>query len=358
MGSWLQDALSAVPPREHVSSTVLSVVKSRLSWLTKRSMAIATASAVSLVCLYFLFRQDHFTQQSLAPPPRPNAISHAKVQQCAQGHEDVSDSRIWRKSISKYRNLMDDKFTIAIQTYQRPDRLNSTLSLLLGTEIPSLHEIVIIWNEIETQPPPDFMSDRNVTVRYRVSQKNSLNEKLRPDADYRTKAILLSDDDVHYDPADLDFVFQTWREQGQDRLTGAFARCATVNDAGKWVYSLCAKQSEYSMILTGLSFVHISFLEYYSSADPLMTDIRDYVDANFNCEDIALNFVVSMLACTGPLQVSGLTKPVNEMPPQGISRTPGHMDRRHRCVNEFVDYFGYMPLVHTTGYVTRGMIRG
>jgi hypothetical protein len=30
-----------------------------------------------------------------------------------------------------------------------------------------------------------------------------------------------------------------------------------------------------------------------------------YVDDKFNCEDIALNFVASMLTCEGPLLVRG-----------------------------------------------------
>lgn len=192
-----------------------------------------------------------------------------------------------------------------------------------------------------------------------MSRQNSLNEKLWPDPAFRTQAVLLSDDDVHYEPEDLDFVFQTWRKHGQNRLTGAFARCTGVNkETGKWGYSLCRGRDSYSMVLTGLTFSHIAFLDYYSSDDTIMKRIRKFVDDNFNCEDIALNYVASMLTCTGPLQVSGMKKPTNEMPAKGISTKPGHMTARNQCLNDFVDYFGYMPLKNTTEYIRRGMTVG
>ncbi|CRK33716.1 hypothetical protein BN1708_019292, partial [Verticillium longisporum] len=138
-------------------------------------------------------------------------------------------------------------------------------------------EIVIVWNDLESTPPPNFVSAHGVGVRYRVSRRNSLNEKLFPDPEYKTKAILLSDDDVHYPPADLDFVFQTWRKYGRHRLTGAFARCVdTPRGPGSYQYSLCREKgrSEYALVLTGLAFAHIEVLDYFSSTDPLMTRLR------------------------------------------------------------------------------------
>ncbi|EXA30675.1 hypothetical protein FOVG_17972 [Fusarium oxysporum f. sp. pisi HDV247] len=274
------------------------------------------------------------------------------------GRQKAATADIWNVAERNYRDLRDDYFTVAIQTYRRPRELNNTLQLLLGTKVPSLLEIVIIWNDVQIKPPEDFVSPYNVSVRYRVSQRNSLNEKLWPDPKYRTKAILLSDDDVYYNPSDLDFIFQTWRKNGQNRLTGAFARCVSMNSAGQWQYSLCGNLDSYSMILTGLAFTHIAFLDYFSSEDQLMTKIREYIDARFNCEDIGMNFVASMLTCSGPLQVSGAKKAVNVMPKQGISTKPGHMKVRSQCVNDFIEFFGYLPLRNTTEYIARGLIRG
>ncbi|UPK94469.1 hypothetical protein LCI18_005404 [Fusarium solani-melongenae] len=266
---------------------------------------------------------------------------------------------IWEKSRKKYEHLADDKFTIAMQTYRRPKELENTLKALLTDKIPSLQEIVVVWNDLEAEPPEDYVSKHGVPVRYRKSKKNSLNEKLWPDPDYKTQAILLSDDDVYYRPGDLEFVFQTWRKFGRNRLTGALARCSPVDLYGNSEYTFCNTrkgEDRYSMVLSGLAFSHMSFLDYYASNDTAMNQIRDYVDEGFNCEDIALNYVHSMLTGEGPLLVSGNEKYVNYVPREGISRKTGHMDARSTCLNEFSKMLGCFPLVEETAYIQRGVI--
>jgi hypothetical protein len=68
-----------------------------------------------------------------------------------------------------------------------------------------------------------------------------------------------------------------------------------------------------------------------------------YVDDKFNCEDIALNFVASMLTCEGPLLVRGRDPYVTYDPMGGISRRPGYMQTRSQCLNDFTDVW-----VHAT----------
>lgn len=243
-------------------------------------------------------------------------------------------------------------------TYKRPKELEQTIKVLLSQKIPSLHEIVVVWNDLETIPPATYVSQHGVTVRYRLSERNSLNQKLLPDPSYKTQAILLTDDDVYYHPSDLEFVFQTWRKFGRNRLVGALPRCA-VQKGGEWKYDFCSDKEDedaYSMIITNLAFAHISFLDYYSSNDPGMTKIRQHVDDHLNCEDIALNFAASSLTCSGPLLVRGREPYFNAEPPQGISRKPGHLEARTKCLNEFTNIFGYMPLVNETARIERGVV--
>ncbi|KAK7424291.1 hypothetical protein QQX98_000559 [Neonectria punicea] len=271
----------------------------------------------------------------------------------------TSQHDAWVKAESKYTHLMDDKFTIAMQTYQRPKELNDTLHAILSEEVPSLYEIVIVWNDLAATPPENFISKHDVPVRFRVSKRNSLNEKLWPDPDYKTQAILLSDDDVYYHPKDLEFVFQSWRKFGQHRLVGALARCSTVDAYGNWKYNFCSNKEEedvYSMVLTNLCFSHISFLDYYSSNETTMNEIRDYVDDGFNCEDIALNYVQSLLTGDGPLLVNGREKYVNFVPSKGISTKKGHMEARSQCLNDFAKMFECMPLVDETAHIQKGVI--
>lgn len=245
-----------------------------------------------------------------------------------------------------------------MQTYQRPKELNATLTALTEKEIPSLHEIVIVWNNLDEATPPDFVSEHGVKVRYRMSKVNSLNQKLLPDTDFETKAILLTDDDVYYLPDDLEWVFHTWRSFGQYRLVGALPRCADIDDSGKWKYSFCSNddgQNRYALILTNLCFSNIAYLDYYSSDVPEAVKIRNYVDEHFNCEDIALNFMAAKLTGYGPLEANGFTGFKNMHPSGGISTKPGHLEARSKCINDFVDIFGYMPLVNETSHIVRGM---
>ncbi|KAF4333145.1 exostosin-like 3 [Fusarium beomiforme] len=268
-----------------------------------------------------------------------------------------SPQDIWNTAKARYSHLDDDKFTIAMLTYRRPKELNYTLSVLLEEKIPSLHEIVIIWGDVDDVPPTNFTSKHGVPVRYRRGLQDSLNEKLRPDPDFKTQAILLTDDDVYYRPSDLEFVFQTWRKFGRYRLTGALARCYDTDAEGHYNYNFCPgdKRDEYSMILTNLCFSHISFMDYYWSDDSTMSAIREYVDKHFNCEDIAMNYVQGLLTGQGPLLVTGWEGYANLNPPSGISTKPGHLEARSKCLNDFVKIFKSMPLVNETAHIKRGV---
>ncbi|KID96229.1 exostoses (multiple)-like 3, partial [Metarhizium majus ARSEF 297] len=271
----------------------------------------------------------------------------------------TGSNKIWKESQTKYRNLRDDKFTIAMQTYRRPKELNDTLHALLSEKIPSLTEVVVVWNDVENAPPPNYQSKHGVPVRYRHSKENSLNQKLWPDPAYKTQAIFLSDDDIYYKPKDLEFVFQTWRKFGRHRMTGGFTRCADRDADGGWKYTGCSTeegQNYYNMILSGLAFTHISFMDYYSSQDEVPKKIRAYVDEHFNCEDIALNFITSLLSGEGPLLVKGKEPYVSFVPKNGISTKPGHGEARTKCVNDYYDMFKCMPLINETARIELGVL--
>ncbi|KAL3596036.1 hypothetical protein FPOAC2_07357 [Fusarium poae] len=286
-----------------------------------------------------------------------NLSTYTEEKSCGR-RDEVANVTIWNDVVNKTSSLVEDMFTIAIQTYQRPVQLNKTIEHLTERKVPSLYEIVIVWNEVDVDPPADYMSKHGVLVRYRKSEKNSLNQKFLPDPLYRTQGILLSDDDWNYNATgDLEYVFQQWRRAGMHRLTGAFGRCwgnNEVTDTPIYDYK-CAGRDSYSMVLTGLAFTHVSYLEYYHSEDEVMTSVRNLVDQTFNCEDIALNFVASMLTCEGPLLVLGKNKLDHQAAQVGISSKPGHLKKRSRCLRKFVKMFGYIPLHDVKGYLKGGV---
>ncbi|KAG6041143.1 hypothetical protein E4U41_005867 [Claviceps citrina] len=310
----------------------------------KSLFAFAAAAGIAFALLTF-------APEKHEAPHRPSAMSKCRA--------FSGTNEAWKKSQLKYQHLRDDKFTIAIQTYRRPKELNDTLHGLLFEEIPSLQEVVVIWNDLEVAPPKNYASKHGVPVRYRHSPVNSLNQKLWPDAAYQTQAIFLSDDDIFYKPRDLEFVFQSWRKFGRRRMTGGFTRCAVELSDGRWKYTFCSTNEAnnyYNLILSGLAFAHISFLDCYSSDDALTTKLRAYVDEHFNCEDLAINYLVSMLTGEGPLLVKGRDPYVSFVPEKGISSKPGHMEVRDQCLNDFNELFGCMPLVNETAHIELGVI--
>ncbi|RGP81443.1 exostoses 3 [Fusarium longipes] len=332
----------------------------------RRKYMILIISIVSfIICMTFasIYGLDYeaLKKEEIIPEPQfadiRNVSTYTEDKSCGK-RDEAANITIWNDIVNKTSDLIEDMFTIAIQTYKRPVQLNKTIEHLTENKVPSLYEIVIVWNEVDVEPPADYMSEHGVLVRYRKSKQNSLNQKFLPDPLYRTQGILLSDDDWNYNTTgDLEYVFQQWRHAGMHRLVGAFGRCWTNNEVTDTpMYNFnCKGEDGYSMILTGLAFTHISYLEYYHSQDKIMTSVRKLVDESFNCEDIALNFVASMLTCEGPLLVLGKNKLDHQAAKVGISSKPGHIARRSQCLRKFKNMFGYMPLHEVQGYLKRGV---
>lgn len=82
----------------------------------------------------------------------------------------------------------------------------------------------------------------------------------------------------------------------------------------------------------------------YTSSMP--GNIRTWVDEHINCEDIAMNFLISNITGKAPIKVTPRKKfkcpeCVNiEM----LSSDITHMLERSECINHFMDIYGGMPL--------------
>lgn len=56
------------------------------------------------------------------------------------------------------------------------------------------------------------------------------------------------------------------------------------------------------MVLTGAAFLHKYWSYMYTKK--LTPEIRDWVDENMNCEDIAMNFLVANVTNQPPIKVN------------------------------------------------------
>jgi glucuronyl/N-acetylglucosaminyl transferase EXT2 len=104
--------------------------------------------------------------------------------------------------------------------------------------------------------------------------------------------------------------------------------------------------NEISMVLTGAAFHHKYWNYAYTTSMP--GNIKDYVDAHMNCEDIAMNFLVSNRTGKAPIKVTPRKKfkchsrqcTNAEM----LSADTNHMIERSECINLFTKIYGTMPL--------------
>jgi hypothetical protein len=245
-------------------------------------------------------------------------------------------------------NLNEEQFTIVILTYKREQNLIN----LLGTyvNLPYLNSILIIWNEINTEPSKElkikFKSQIDTKrMRIIISKTNSLNNRFIPYDLIETDAILSLDDDLMLRPDEILFAFRVWRTN-RDQIVGFPARYHAWNtNEMKYVYK-SQLSCEYSMILTGAAFYHRFYNYYYTFV--LNKKIVEKINELNNCEDIAFNMMVSHLTRKPPIKVTtkfSFTCPTCKN--DSISMKLNYYNERSMCIDYFVSVFNYNPLVYT-----------
>ncbi|MGH0145466.1 UNVERIFIED_CONTAM: hypothetical protein FKN15_005418, partial [Acipenser sinensis] len=185
-----------------------------------------------------------------------------------------------------------------------------------------------------------------ITVPLKVvrTTENKLSNRFFPYDEIETEAVLAIDDDIIMLTSDeLQFGYEVWREF-PDRLVGYPGRLHLWDhEMSKWKYE-SEWTNEVSMVLTGAAFYHKYFNYLYTYKMP--GDIKNWVDAHMNCEDIAMNFLVANVTGKAPIKVTPRKK--FKCPEctaiDGLSLDQTHMVERSECINKFASVFGMMPL--------------
>ena len=104
----------------------------------------------------------------------------------------------------------------------------------------------------------------------------------------------------------------------------------------------------YSIVLTKAAFLHHDYFGIYTNEMP--SSIRELVDKERNCEDIAMQFLVSDKTDLPPIFIKGHLQDLGVL--NGISTSKniisaGHMDKRSQCLNDLVDIYERNPLVRS-----------
>ncbi|XP_077187915.1 exostosin-like 3 [Paroedura picta] len=239
-------------------------------------------------------------------------------------------------------NVPREQFTVVMLTYEREEVLMNSLERLNG--LPYLNKVVVVWNSPKLPSEDLLWPDIGVPIVVVRTEKNSLNNRFLPWDEIETEAILSIDDDAHLRHDEIMFGFRVWRE-ARDRIVGFPGRYHAWDIPHQsWLYN-SNYSCELSMVLTGAAFFHKYYAYLYSYVMPQA--IRDMVDDYINCEDIAMNFLVSHITRKPPIKVTSRWTFRCPGCPQALSHDDSHFHERHKCINFFVKVYGYMPLLYT-----------
>lgn len=239
-------------------------------------------------------------------------------------------------------NTPQEQFTVVMLTYEREQVLMNSLARLYG--LPYLNKVVVVWNS--PRPPASDLQwpDIGVPIHVVKTERNSLNNRFLPFSAIETEAVLSVDDDAHLRHDEIIFGFRVWREH-RDRLVGFPGRFHAWDvEHNSWNYN-SNYSCELSMVLTGAAFYHKYYSYVYSEV--MAPAIRDMVDEFMNCEDLAMNFLISHITRQPPVKVTSRWTFRCPGCPVSLSEDDSHFQERHKCINFFSRVYGYMPLLYT-----------
>ncbi|PAV91819.1 hypothetical protein WR25_18979 [Diploscapter pachys] len=236
-------------------------------------------------------------------------------------------------------NLQREQFTVVLLTYNRDAVLSASLERL--NRMPYLNKVIVIWNNIDREPPLSWPK-LHVPVEFLKMTKNSLNNRFVPWDRIKTEAVFSLDDDIDLRQHEIILAFRIWREN-RDRIVGFPARFhSRYNDL---MYYNSNHTCQMSMILTGAAFIHKAYLYAYTFSMP--SAIRKHVDEVTNCEDIAMNFLVSHLTRKPPIKTTSRWTLKCPTCIENLWQDESHFAERHECIRFFTKIYGYNPLRFT-----------
>ncbi|PUZ59192.1 hypothetical protein GQ55_4G021100 [Panicum hallii var. hallii] len=243
-------------------------------------------------------------------------------------------------------------FSVVINTWRRHALLRRSVAHYAACA--GVEAVHVVWSE--PRPPPEPLrrgvlinGTRRGTVRFEINEADSLNNRFRPIRGLATDAVFSVDDDLIVPCSTLRFAFDVW-QSAPSAMVGFVPRMHWLADPrgstkeyryGSW-WSVWWTGT-YSMVLSKASFFHRQYLDLYTNQ--MLPSIRNYVNENRNCEDIAMSFLVANATGAPPIWVQGR---IFEIGVGGISSLKGHGLQRSRCLNTFAAMYGHMPLVVTT----------
>ena len=169
---------------------------------------------------------------------------------------------------------------------------------------------------------------------------DSLNARFEPPRGLTTACVFISDDDMFVSETTVLSMYRLW-SSNNNQLVGLWPRGHEVDVKGQYRYTSRPLHS-FSMVLTKFMVLNSRYLELYTNE--ALQNIRDYIDSVHNCEDIAMNYLVSATTQLPPLYVHDGRK-VDFGGKSGIYTRTGHSESRNTCVSDISKMMGDIQLV-------------
>ncbi|GAA6057011.1 hypothetical protein JCM3770_000119 [Rhodotorula araucariae] len=243
---------------------------------------------------------------------------------------------------------IQEQYSVAISFYN-PERLEY-LAKLIGHYLLSelVHTVFVTWHSPNVRVPPELKAlVASGRVKILTMKSDTLNNRFNPIPGLKTQAVFICDDDIFAPISGIDFLFRVWQAR-PDSIAGFFPRIHGRKEDGSIYYEMAGVHHKYDIILTKAMMINANFLHAYTCVLP--PEIHRYVDYGKNCEDIAMNMMVSGLTGSAPVCVHE-DEVLDFGTGKGISITPTFTMRRDTCTSDLIDLFGRDTLVSSTEYV-------
>lgn len=270
-----------------------------------------------------------------------------------RGSKDVCENYLANK-VSMPDRIMD-KYSVLLATHslKRQETLPFVINQFLMS--PRVDKIFVIWHNKNMKVSSNIrqlLNEHKDTVFLLNQTVDSLNNRFNPVPELRTGAVLIADDDVWTPMEDIDLAFEAWQRQ-PDSLVG-FAPRVECYDPKTQAYKYCwaykMTPPRYSIILTKLMFMDEHFLFLWRCGLP--DHILKYVDDLINCEDIAMNFLMTGVTGQPPFHI--VTDEVYDFGLDGgISSKSTHWQVRGECIQRITELFGRNTLKSVKGSLVR-----
>lgn len=254
-----------------------------------------------------------------------------------------------KRPVGKTGSIHAREVTVVMNTFKRPpEMLDDAVEYYSQCDL--VKYIKIIWSE--PQDPPVRLSKKYATwkmplVDFEKHDSDSLNNRFKPLQTEHTDAIFAVDDDMRVPCNDLDTAFEVWQHSPYS-LVGFMPR-VHLRKNGLLEYRCWWRvwwHGVYSIILTKAAFINKSFLDLYTNKMP--QEIRDLIDRERNCEDIAMQFLIANETRLPPVYVKGHLQDLGVLSGISTSRNiakAAHMDGRSFCLNALSEVYHGVPLI-------------